>query len=72
MSKLEQLPADAVELLRQVCYTGISLDSHRVFNSELTAQAGTVERFCARTAGIVPSSTARNHGLISVARNFQS
>ena len=27
-SKLEQLPADAVELLKQVCCTGISIDSH--------------------------------------------
>jgi hypothetical protein len=45
MSKLEQLPADVAELLRQVCYTDVSLHSDQLFSGQLTAQAGTAERF---------------------------
>jgi len=44
-SRLEQLPADAVELLKQVCCTSISLDSSEHFKREPTAQAGTAVRF---------------------------
>ena len=44
-SKLEQLPADAVELLRHVCFKYVSLDPLVCFNGELTAQPGTAVRF---------------------------
>ena len=44
-SRLEQLPADAVELLKQVCCTDISLDSNEHFEGEPTAQAGTAVKF---------------------------
>lgn len=44
-SRLEQLPADAVELLKQVCCTDISLDSNGHFEGEPTAQAGRAVKF---------------------------
>ena len=72
-SRLEQLPADAVELLKQVCCTDISLDSSEYFKGEPTAQAGTAVRFWARTIRLVASSTAaKNQGLMSRARNCQA
>lgn len=45
MFKLEQLPAEVAELVKQVCYTGISIDLDRLSRDQLTAQAGTAERF---------------------------
>jgi hypothetical protein len=44
-SRLEQLPADAVELLKQVCCTDISLDSNEHSEGEPTAQAGRAFKF---------------------------
>jgi hypothetical protein len=69
-SRLEQLPADAVELLKQVCYTNISLDSSEYFKGEPTAQAGTAVRFWARL--VASSTAAKNQGLMSKARNCQA
>jgi hypothetical protein len=44
-SRFEQLPADAVELLKQVCCTDISLDLNEDFEGEPTAQAGIAVKF---------------------------
>ena len=64
-SRLEQLPADRVELLKQVCYNPVSYSSEGLESGRLTAQAGTAVRFWANTTGI-PSRGASKLGLMPV------